>query len=64
MFSGLAANAARLCLSTNAALNGRVFLAINNSLASYASSRDLFLEVTGISSLPTVGAMTVGDMFV
>lgn len=64
MFSGLAANGARLCLSTNAALNGRFFLAINDSLASYSSSRDLFLEVTGISSLPAVGAMTVGDMFV
>ena len=64
MFSGLAANGARLCLSTNAALNGRVFLAINDSLASYSSSRDLFLELTGISSLPAVGAMTVSDMFV
>lgn len=64
MFSGLAARGAVLCQSTNAALNGRVFLAINDSTAAYSSSTDLFLEVTGISSLPAVGGITVSNLFV
>lgn len=62
MFSGLAANSARICRSTG--LSNRIFVAVNNSMASYSTTDDLFFEITGISALPAVGAITVSNLFV
>ena len=64
MFSGLVANGARICVATNAAFGSSVFLAINDATEGYSSTTDLFVEITGISTLPDLGAITVSDLFV
>jgi hypothetical protein len=67
MFTGLTANGARLCRATNASLSGisgaRTYLAINDSTASYSSVNDLFIDVTGINVLPSIGPITTSTLF-
>jgi hypothetical protein len=68
MFTGLSANSARLCRATSSSLAGtsgaRIFLAINNGASFYSTTDDLFIELTGVNSLPAVGSVTPSTLFI
>lgn len=63
MFSGLGANQARICVSDNRSLLGRVYMAINDGSSMFSPNDDLFIQLSTLGGIPSVGAFSVDSIF-